>query len=1055
MISFFPHKKKKKKAEACEKQKRAAPTKQNMKAYRPYKMRISEVFWLIPLAMVIGFGSVIGFFAGEEIRHSKFQSEYFTEMASKITFKKEAGAAPDFYVPETGPYNQRLGYSYLPFFIKVLQAEGYDVTHQMRTSDEYKKLIHEGIYPIYRPKATAGLLIKSRDKKKLYRAQFPSRVFPNFDSIPPLLIDTLLFIENRELLLHGEPTRNPVIEWDRFAYAALGQALKYFVPSVNLGGGSTLATQIEKFRFSPDGQTGSPIEKLRQIISGSLRVYIDGPNTRDACHKIILDYLNNTPLSARSGFGEVNSLGDGLWVWFGRGLNEVKLGLKLPEENSFSLRRKATIYREVLGLILAQRRPTYYLHHHRAELEDLINRMLTTLQNEKVISFALFEAVRATKLRFLPKSPPCPHKDFLDHKASSAMRRHLLSMLGLHDLYELDRLDLVATSTLDAKAQGKVSAFLKKMSQPDFLKSIGLYGKYLLSSDNDPSVIHWSVLLYEKTPHGNILRVQTDNIDGPLDMNEGVKLDLGSTAKLRTLVTYLEIMGELYRRYAGLSVQDLRALTKEAPDVLTSWTTVWLADNPKATLEEMLQASMARRYSANPYETFFTGGGEHHFVNFSKESNGRRMALTEAFRSSVNLVFIRLMRDIVNYTIAQGPQTKKELLSNPANPARVKYLERYADKEGTVFLKRFMRLYDGLSFDEILEKVTARTRKSLHARTILFRAIRSKAKFQAYATYMKEVAKKELEKEKLKELFEKYPPDRYALVDQGYITGINPLEVWLVNYKLAHPKASNKKALRRSHIARLESYAWLLHAGKKGAQDSRIRILLEQDAFVRIRRRWARLGYPFERLVPSLATAIGTSADRPAALVELVGILLNDGVRRPMRRVEGLHFAKGTPYETIIKPSERGSERVLDPAVARVVRAAMKDVAEKGTARRLRGAYVDVLGQSLAVGAKTGTGDHRYEEYGAHHRLLSSRVVNRTGTITFFLGNRFFGAVTAHVAGEKAAKYKFTSALSAQMLKSLAPALQPLITPGGPLVPVIIEGTAPREKSKENLSVKS
>ncbi|HBM91420.1 MAG TPA: glycosyl transferase family 51, partial [Rhodospirillaceae bacterium] len=382
-------------------------------------------------------------------------------------------------------------------------------------------------------------------------------------------------------------------------------------------------------------------------------------------------------------------------------------------------------------------------------------------------------------------------------------------------------------------------------------------------------------------------------------------------------------------------------------------------------------------------------------------------------------------------------------------------LERYAYKEGAVFLKRFMRFYKGLSSDEILEKVTARTRKGMNARTILFRAIRPKAKFKAYVAYMKNVFKKETKKEKLKELFRKYPPDRYALVDQGYITGINPLELWLVSYKLAHSKASDKKLLARSHVARLESYAWLLRSGKKKAQDTRIRILLEQDAFMRIQKRWARLGYPFERLVPSLATAIGTSADRPAALVELVGILLNDGVRRPMRRIEGLHFAKGTPYETIIKPNEKGGERVLDPAVARVIRAAMTEVAEKGTARRLRGAYVDVIGQPLVVGAKTGTGDHRYEEYGPHHHLISSRVVNRTGTIAFFIGDRFFGAVTAHVAGEKAANYKFTSALSAQMLKSLAPSLQPLITPEGMLLPIIIEGKAPDKKTKENLLVKS
>jgi hypothetical protein len=39
--------------------------KQN--AYKPYRMRIPQVLWLVHLAMFLGFGGVIGYFAGEEI----------------------------------------------------------------------------------------------------------------------------------------------------------------------------------------------------------------------------------------------------------------------------------------------------------------------------------------------------------------------------------------------------------------------------------------------------------------------------------------------------------------------------------------------------------------------------------------------------------------------------------------------------------------------------------------------------------------------------------------------------------------------------------------------------------------------------------------------------------------------------------------------------------------------------------------------------------------------------------------------------------------------------
>jgi len=45
----------------------------------------------------------------------------------------------------------------------------------------------------------------------------------------------------------------------------------------------------------------------------------------------------------------------------------------------------------------------------------------------------------------------------------------------------------------------------------------------------------------------------------------------------------------------------------------------------------------------------------------------------------------------------------------------------------------------------------------------------------------------------------------------------------------------------------------------------------------------------------------------------------------------------------------------------------------------------------------------------------------------FFLGDRYFGTVTAYVSGAVAAKYKFTSSLAVQLLKSMTPQIQPLL----------------------------
>jgi hypothetical protein len=117
----------------------------------------------------------------------------------------------------------------------------------------------------------------------------------------------------------------------------------------------------------------------------------------------------------------------------------------------------------------------------------------------------------------------------------------------------------------------------------------------------------------------------------------------------------------------------------------------------------------------------------------------------------------------------------------------------------------------------------------------------------------------------------------------------------------------------------------------------------------------------------------------------------------------------------------------LYPAeLARVVRNAMFDVVENGTARRAYGSVVMDDGK-LAVGGKTGTGDNRIEVRGPRGVLLDSKAINRTATFVFVIEDRFFGAVTAYVPGEVADRYRFTSALPVQLFRHLAPQLAPIL----------------------------
>ena len=286
----------------------------------------------------------------------------------------------------------------------------------------------------------------------------------------------------------------------------------------------------------------------------------------------------------------------------------------------------------------------------------------------------------------------------------------------------------------------------------------------------------------------------------------------------------------------------------------------------------------------------------------------------------------------------------------------------------------------------------------------------------------------ELSDRTLQRLYTTYSAEAYSLADRGYIARVHPLELWAVAYLRVHPEATYTEVIDASEDERQAVYAWLFKTRRKERQDRRIQILFEIEAFQDIHRSWKRLRYPFDSLVPSYATSIGSSGDRPAALAELVGIVLNEGMWYPSIRLEGLRFAQDTPYETALKREAMAGERVLAPEIARIVRREMVGVVEEGTALRAVGAFRRPSdGSIVEIGGKTGTGDNRNDIYSRGGHLIKSQILNRTATFIFFIGDRFFGAITAYVAGAEAANYKFTSSLPVQVLKVLAPTLMPLI----------------------------
>ena len=1015
--------------------KTVVPTERVDEAPIPEKPRRSRVkhgwkaFWLLILIIAI----VVGLAASKEMRTSRFQSREISKFAQTLSYELKPGPSDAIHYPGAGPFDLRLGYSSLGEFLPRLLKRDFVIEAQTRFSPALMNYTDRGLFVPYAEKIQAGLSITDCRAAPLYQYHYPQQLYSSFASIPPVVVNSLLFIENRFLLDPRQPLANPAVDWPRFGMAAWSQVAKLLHVPGQSAGGSTLATQLEKYRHSPDGLTVNGAEKIRQMISATVRAYQAGPQTLEARQNIVRDYLNSVPLSAVPGHGEVHGMAEGLRVWYGSDFNQANEALTSTATDPQTMAAKGLALREMLSLMIAQRRPSHYLTKGRDELVDLTDSHIRLLAQNGVIDAPFAAAALASKVTYRDWATQPTIQPIETNKGISVARSRLAGMLN-RPLYDLDRLDLSATSTLQGELQTQATEYLKKLADPAFASQIGLIGERLLTPTSTTQV-RYSFTLFELTPDGSRVRVQTDSTDQPFDINEGSKLELGSTAKMRVLTTYLQIIAELHDKYAGMSIPELKKVDVPEQDHLSRWVVDYLIQNKDRSLQPMLGAALDRKYSASPGEAFFTGGGLHVFHNFRKEDNGRMPTLRDALRESINLPFIRLMRDLVRYTTYSGPNNSSELLKDDRDPRRQEYLASFADREGTSFLLKFWKKYKNKDTQARLETFLDSMRPTPIRMAAVHRYLLPHASQESFNTFVRShltgaKLTEKLTDERLIRLYDSYGPGSYDLPDQGFIAKVHPLDLWMMGYLLNHPDATFKDIVKASQFERQEVYSWLFKSKHKGARDGRIRTMLEVEAFLDIHQRWQKVGYPFDHLVPSLATAIGSSGDRPAALAELIGTILNDGVRMPTLRIDSLHFAAGTPYETKLINDPVVGKRVMPSEVATAMREALSQVVDAGTAKRVAGSFKLPDGRPLAMGGKTGTGDNRIEAIGSGGRILSSKSLNRTATFVFYIGDTHFGTLTAFVPGRSAENFTFTSALPVQVLKGMAPILTPYLQPG-------------------------
>ncbi|MEO6291782.1 MAG: transglycosylase domain-containing protein, partial [Burkholderiaceae bacterium] len=231
---------------------------------------------------------IVGWLLAREMQTSAFQAHYFYKLSSKANFTVGEGASSSISFPASAPYDDRLGYSKIPGFVEKLKSRGFEITRQAQISEGMAEVVGDGYFAPYPEKVQSGLRILDCRNDSLFQERYPKRIFENFNDLPPILVQSLLFIENRELLNPEHPKRNPAVEWNRLANAVLLKAKGSLTGDSRSHGGSTLATQIEKYQHSSEGRTSSVQEKLQQMVSAALRAYRQGEDTSAVRQQIVL-----------------------------------------------------------------------------------------------------------------------------------------------------------------------------------------------------------------------------------------------------------------------------------------------------------------------------------------------------------------------------------------------------------------------------------------------------------------------------------------------------------------------------------------------------------------------------------------------------------------------------------------------------------------------------------------------------------------------------------------------------------------------------------------------
>lgn len=1082
-----------------------------------------------------------------------------------------------------GPYDVRSGYGDASRFIKDVGGTGlFGLKERAVWSPKYKKLYDEGLFLPYDYKESVGLIVKDKNGAVLEDNRLPKMLLPETEAVNEVN-HALYFIEDGQILGENSSTYlNYAVDYKRFFVAGVRYVFFKFISIFNgsaekSGGASTLLVQEKKFKHSPDGLTEGVDDKFKQIASAFAYLYRDGITTKEKSYTIIKNYLNSIPLGADER-GEIYGLAEALNRYYGLSRFEIDYlydkhsfncfhdDPSLEYNNIFNLRL-------AMGFIVSLRRPSYYLGDEagRIEREKLVDFYLKEMIADKSVfsdpyekalklshSFIFngktIESLRKEKNRnsfdvnkaclYSEKNKKSPIET-ISEKTLTTIKNDFSKIIGEKNRYDLSNKDFKLTTSIDLGKQKILESVLEDIKSGRNTDKYGLYGERLLSK-NEEKRVDYAINLYELENKNGVgmsnLVASYETDKRPSSFLNGGKFELGSTAKLRVLTSFLQLMEQdwilfnenkdqikycfkkdlneekchsLLRKIFNLNEgrplgeYDLQLASSSIKNKLrhdfilnNSYKTFLIDDdcfqvnddfvninklryfgfcfftelyfNGKLDIskKEFLYQAMNIKINANPNSLFYTGGGLHKFDNFNEDDDHQYLTIDKGFSKSNNLVFVRLFRYMEIYLSDRREKDLSSLLNSEEDDRRSGYIEEYKYGDLLQYFNIYRRKSKDLELDSSDKKVLAlgyaieKLIKEDVGHSILTKKARNN-RMRIFSNYNgddyislgrscygslngnsggdsnedndsilcnKEGNCIDIKEDELQDEINGFDVNKedvelgtvknFNWQDVGYIGKEHPVRFFTeamscLNVKLRSADFSNRKSKYSSIIKKLqeESYAWVDKKSNYKKRNLAVRKMVEEKTFLEILDMWKSIGYPYNKIVPSLGTALGSSGDRPKALADLLGVIVSGGLKPHQSIINSINFAEGTPYEfNYEKTFKLGNERLLSKEISESVLTAMGNVVDHGTGISLKGKKGIVSAR-----VKTGTGDNKkvFKINGTTKEI----PLNRSATSVFNINEKYYGVLVAYTIYDgkmEETKLTFTSSLPNNIVRVLA-----------------------------------